>query len=345
MDKELNQLYALFAVRVGNIPPALIKGLYTAWEEDPAAAMPARATQSGVVRPEQSAMLVSMVKQAVQSHGGDAAKALRELGGAKAVQGALAGASSGGVGDRLGAWATPIAAASAAVAFLAIVVMGSGWYSAASARTTMQRNYQQLEDSVGMLQNEVAHLKHQKQLAEEDRQQAVRALAMAEEDLADERRRRREMAARLQDDPLPPPPSDEPETIPAPDAPIQPLPWQRANAQQTQQQQQPVNINRRQLERQAGNLNADTVINQLRPDFARDANGRVLGLTSQNFSSIPIARQLGLQNGDVIANINGVNVTGLGSYGAIEQAVQRGGPITVTILRNGQPLTASFNLR
>jgi hypothetical protein len=345
MDKELNHLYALFAIRLGNVNPALVKGLFQAWEEDPAQSLPARATQSGVINPEQSSLLVSMVKQAVQSQGGDAAKAMNQFGGDKTLRSALAGGGGGGgaLRDSLGQWAVPATAASSAVAFLAIVVMGSGWYSASSERSAALREMQRLEDGYALVVNEVAHLKQLNQMAEEQKQQADRALALAEDELAFERRRRREATVRADDSPLPPPPGEEEDDIPSPDAPIQALPWQQSAAQQAPPR--PVTLSRQQLERQAGNLNADTVLRQLQPDLARNAQGQVVGVTSQNFSAIPIARQLGLQNGDVIANINGVNITGIGSYAAIEQAVQRGGPISVTILRNGQPLTASFNLR
>jgi len=339
MDKELNQLYALFAVRLGNVKPALARGLFKAWEEDPTQSLPARAAQSGVINTEQSALLVSMVKQAVQTQGGDAAAALQQFGGGKALGEALAGQVEAG-GDRLGPWALPVTLTSIAAALLAVVVMGAGWYSAASQHAAAQTEMTRLEGSHSMLTNEVNHLRQMNQVAEEQRLGAARALALAEEELAYERRRRREAAANAEASALPPPPQEVADGAAGDE--IQALPWQQPTAQQAQR---PVTMSMQQFEQHTRDLNPETVLRQLQPDFARGANGQVLGLTSQNFSSIPLARQLGLQNGDVIANINGVNVTGLGSYAAIEQAVSRGGPISVTILRNGQPLTATFNLR
>ena len=254
----------------------------------------------------------------------------------------LFGVLVGAGGQLSGPWAMPATIASAAVAFLAIIIMGSGWYAAANARASMKRDMIRMEETYAQMANEVAHLKQLNEIAEDRRQQAVRALALAEEDLSEERRRRREADARLTDSSLPdlPPP---PEELAANGQAIPEFQWHQATPQQPAPR--PVPLNRRQLEQQTRNLNADTVLRQLQPDLARDARGNVVGITSQNFSSLPIARQLGLQNGDVISNINGVNISGLGSYVAIEQAVQRGGPISVTILRNGQPLTATFNLR
>lgn len=333
MDQELNLLYTLFTARLGNVPPDRLAKVYEAWRQDTSKAMPARTVEAGLLSGEQSQTIVVLVKQAAQHHGGNAAAAWQHLGADAALRNALtpAAAASAATAGTPG-WVWPTVGGLAAATVLSVVVLGAGWMGAASARAQLANEV----DTLRMVATEVDHLRQRVSNAETARDETTaelervrRALTIVEEDLATERRARRSAEAQGSSADLP---GNQEQAAVA---------WQQPG----QGRPRPVNMNLQQLEQQTRGLDPTTAIGQLAPQFPTDARGNIIGVSSNNFSSIPLAQQLGLQNGDIISNINGVNITGIGSYGAIANAVQGGGPVTVTIIRNGQPLTATFNIR
>ncbi len=81
------------------------------------------------------------------------------------------------------------------------------------------------------------------------------------------------------------------------------------------------------------------------PTMAYSADGKVIGVTSSSIGNMPLARMLGIQNGDIIQSVNGYPIN---SELAIFNLVNRlNGQRTfvANILRNGKPVTLRYRVK
>ncbi len=67
-------------------------------------------------------------------------------------------------------------------------------------------------------------------------------------------------------------------------------------------------VDRREAVRELGSVNTAEVFADASPRLVQDEAGNVRGITSSNIDKIPMARQLGFQQGDVLRMINGVQI-------------------------------------
>ena len=90
--------------------------------------------------------------------------------------------------------------------------------------------------------------------------------------------------------------------------------------------------------------NPSDVLTRLQPEIARDANGNPTGLTAKNIDSLPIAKTLGLQNGDVLQSVNGEMIDSVSKIAEIAGKYGNAANLNITVLRNGKPISMTYNL-
>lgn len=104
-----------------------------------------------------------------------------------------------------------------------------------------------------------------------------------------------------------------------------------------------VTINRQEFIQDLYMNYADLVTN-IRPEYYRDATGRVVGLTAQNISQVPLARQLQLQDGDVLQSVNNEMIDSEQKVLEIIQKYRNANSFRIGILRNGRPQVITYRL-
>ncbi len=76
---------------------------------------------------------------------------------------------------------------------------------------------------------------------------------------------------------------------------------------------------------------------QLNPQLVEDEKGNVTGITSASLTSIPVAKQAGLKDNDVIQAVNGITIDSEQKIGEIAQKVGNANTIRLSVLREGKP--------
>lgn len=106
---------------------------------------------------------------------------------------------------------------------------------------------------------------------------------------------------------------------------------------------QRVSIDRQEFTRELYE-NYATLVTQIRPEYYRDASGNVVGLTAQNINEIPLARQLGLSDGDVLQSINNEQIDSEQKVMELFQRYRNANAFRIGILRNGRPTVITYTL-
>ena len=86
------------------------------------------------------------------------------------------------------------------------------------------------------------------------------------------------------------------------------------------------------------------VVSTLNPVMAEDDNGNVTGISSDNFASIPLASQIGLQNGDVVNTVNGIKIDSDQKLMEIFTKFKNSNTFRLGVTRNGTPMMLTFDL-
>jgi general secretion pathway protein C len=86
-------------------------------------------------------------------------------------------------------------------------------------------------------------------------------------------------------------------------------------------------------------------LQEIRPEAYLDEQGNVLGLTAENIGQIPLAKKLGLQDGDVLQDVNGEKIDSEQKIMEVMQQQMDARSIRIGILRNGKPTVLEYNLR
>lgn len=86
------------------------------------------------------------------------------------------------------------------------------------------------------------------------------------------------------------------------------------------------------------------VVEQVRPTLYTDSTGKVAGITGSNLSRFPLAHKLGLQEGDVIQQVNGVTIDSDQRIFEILNRFQHSPVFHVSILRGGRPQTLTYRI-
>jgi len=92
-------------------------------------------------------------------------------------------------------------------------------------------------------------------------------------------------------------------------------------------------------------VNYAELVTKVRPELYRDASGRVAGITAADISDVPLAKQLGLENGDVLQTVNNERIDSEQKILEMVQKYQNVDSFRIGILRNGTVQNITYNLR
>lgn len=76
-----------------------------------------------------------------------------------------------------------------------------------------------------------------------------------------------------------------------------------------------------------------------------DDDGNVIGLTTDNVGNLPLAGEFGLQDGDVLTDVNNIKVNSVEKIEEVIEKYKRATTFRLGLLRNGQPTTIYYRLR
>jgi len=87
------------------------------------------------------------------------------------------------------------------------------------------------------------------------------------------------------------------------------------------------------------------LVTKVKPELYRDASGKVAGVTAPDIEDIPLAKQLGLANGDVLQTVNNEQIDSQEKVMEMVQKYQRSNSFRIGIMRNGKQKIITYNLR
>jgi len=106
---------------------------------------------------------------------------------------------------------------------------------------------------------------------------------------------------------------------------------------------QRITLNRQELMNEIMTSYSD-IVTKVRPELARDENGDVLGVTANNISQIPLARKLGLNNGDILQTVNNEKIDSEGKIYEMIQKYQNASSLRIGVMSNGAPKVITYRL-
>ncbi|MBI5093189.1 MAG: hypothetical protein HZB26_12210 [Candidatus Hydrogenedentes bacterium] len=86
------------------------------------------------------------------------------------------------------------------------------------------------------------------------------------------------------------------------------------------------------------------ILGQVSPEQHTDASGKVDGYTSKNLANVPLAKKMGLQNDDVLQQINGVTIDSPEKIVEVANKFKDNRTFQLTIQRNGKRQVITYNL-
>jgi len=106
---------------------------------------------------------------------------------------------------------------------------------------------------------------------------------------------------------------------------------------------QRITLNRQDLMNEIMTSYSD-IVTKVRPELARDDNGDVLGVTANNINQIPLARKLGLKNGDILQTVNNEKIDSEGKIYEMIQKYQNASSLRIGVVSNGAPKVITYRL-
>ncbi|MFP4502961.1 MAG: thermonuclease family protein [Candidatus Hydrogenedentota bacterium] len=91
-------------------------------------------------------------------------------------------------------------------------------------------------------------------------------------------------------------------------------------------------------------INPTQLLTQHAPKVATDAQGEPIGITADNISQIPYASMLGLQDDDVITQVNGVDINSMDQIPRLVEQFRDTKQFNVRVMRNGEPQTLNIQV-
>lgn len=82
----------------------------------------------------------------------------------------------------------------------------------------------------------------------------------------------------------------------------------------------------------------------LKPEIARDADGKLLGITAQNISSYPVFNRLGFVDGDIVQTVNNEQITSEAHVAELFTKYQNSNSFRIGIIRDGKPKVVTYRL-
>lgn len=92
-------------------------------------------------------------------------------------------------------------------------------------------------------------------------------------------------------------------------------------------------------------VNYADLVTKVKPELYRDANGKVAGITAADISDVPLARQLGLENGDILQTVNNEQIDSEQKILEMVQKYQNSNAFRIGIMRNGKQKIITYNFR
>jgi general secretion pathway protein C len=87
------------------------------------------------------------------------------------------------------------------------------------------------------------------------------------------------------------------------------------------------------------------LVTKVKPELYRDASGKVAGITAADIAEVPLAKQLGLENGDVLQTVNNEKIDSEQKVMEMVQKYQDAGSFRIGIMRNGKQKIITYNFR
>lgn len=92
-------------------------------------------------------------------------------------------------------------------------------------------------------------------------------------------------------------------------------------------------------------VNYVDLVTKVKPELYRDSSGRVAGITAADISDVPLAKKLGLENGDVLQTVNNEKIDSEQKILEMVQKYQNVNSFRIGILRNGRVENITYNLK
>jgi type II secretory pathway component PulC len=92
-------------------------------------------------------------------------------------------------------------------------------------------------------------------------------------------------------------------------------------------------------------VNYADLLTKVKPELYRDENGKVAGITAADIAEVPLAQQLGLENGDVLQTVNNEQIDSQEKILEMVQKYQDAGSFRIGIMRNGKQKIITYNFR
>jgi general secretion pathway protein C len=74
-------------------------------------------------------------------------------------------------------------------------------------------------------------------------------------------------------------------------------------------------------------------------------DGRIEGLQLNNIEQNEYARELGLEEGDVVVSVNGIKIRSIDEAFTVANRLQRAPTVRVEVLREGKSRTLTYNVQ
>jgi type II secretory pathway component PulC len=103
-------------------------------------------------------------------------------------------------------------------------------------------------------------------------------------------------------------------------------------------------------------LNREEIVEKLNRDYEKlastmdviekkDEDGNLIGLSTSNIESIPVAKELGFEDGDILTSINNEKVTSQDQVASLANKYRTASVVHIGFVRDGQAMTTMYRLR
>ena len=90
--------------------------------------------------------------------------------------------------------------------------------------------------------------------------------------------------------------------------------------------------------------NYTDLVTQIKPEMYRDPNGNVAGITASNLESVPLAKKLGVHDGDVLQTVNNELIDSEEKVYELVQKYRNANSVRIGLLRDGKPIVVTYKL-
>ncbi len=91
-------------------------------------------------------------------------------------------------------------------------------------------------------------------------------------------------------------------------------------------------------------VNYADLVTKVQPEMVRDASGKVIGVTANNISEVPLAKKLGLGDGDVLQTVNNEAIDSEQKILEMVQKYRNANTFRIGIMREGKPKVITYRL-